>query len=53
MKCPYCGSLENKESKREELNEHTVIRRVRLCCKCERTFVTLEFCNAIHRKVEK
>ncbi|MEW6730784.1 MAG: transcriptional regulator NrdR [Acidobacteriota bacterium] len=42
MKCPYCGSTDDKVIDSRESQEGEVIRRRRECIKCSRRFTTYE-----------
>ncbi|RME64611.1 MAG: transcriptional repressor NrdR, partial [Nitrospirae bacterium] len=42
MKCPYCGSLQDKVLDSRQINDGSTIRRRRLCLQCERRFTTYE-----------
>ncbi len=42
MKCPYCGSLDNKVIDSRLSKEQTMIRRRRDCQDCSRRFTTYE-----------
>lgn len=42
MRCPYCGSLENKVVDSRSTDEGTAIRRRRECTGCGRRFTTYE-----------
>lgn len=42
MKCPYCGSLDNKVIDSRLSKEQTMIRRRRDCQSCSRRFTTYE-----------
>jgi len=42
VKCPYCGSLENRVIDKRESEDQKAIRRRRECAKCEKRFTTYE-----------
>ncbi len=43
MKCPYCGSLDNKVTDSRLKNSGSSIRRRRACLSCKRRFTTYEY----------
>ncbi|MBM3252834.1 MAG: transcriptional repressor NrdR [Candidatus Omnitrophica bacterium] len=43
MKCPYCGSLDNKVTDSRLKNSGSSIRRRRQCLSCKRRFTTFEY----------
>lgn len=43
MKCPYCGSLDNKVTDSRLKNSGSSIRRRRACLSCKRRFTTFEY----------
>ncbi len=43
MKCPYCGSLDNKVTDSRLKNSGSSIRRRRSCLSCKRRFTTFEY----------
>ena len=53
MKCPYCGSLEEKVLDSREGREGKVIRRRRQCQQCRRRFTTYERIEEIQFMVVK
>lgn len=53
MKCPYCGSLEEKVVDSREGKEGEVIRRRRQCQQCRRRFTTYERIDVIQFMVVK
>ena len=53
MKCPYCGSLEEKVVDSREGKEGEVIRRRRQCQQCRRRFTTYERIDEIQFMVVK
>ena len=53
MKCPYCGSLEEKVVDSREGKEGEVIRRRRQCQQCRRRFTTYERIEEIQFMVVK
>ena len=53
MKCPYCGSLEEKVVDSREGKDGEVIRRRRQCQQCGRRFTTYERIEEIHFMVVK
>lgn len=53
MKCPYCGSLEEKVVDSREGKEGEAIRRRRQCLVCNRRFTTYERIEEIHMMVVK
>lgn len=53
MKCPYCGSLEEKVVDSREGKEGRVIRRRRQCQQCRRRFTTYERIEEIQFMVVK
>jgi len=42
MKCPFCGSLQDKVIDSRQINDGTAIRRRRVCLQCQRRFTTYE-----------
>ena len=42
MKCPFCGSLEDKVIDSRPLEEASIIRRRRECLSCQKRFTTYE-----------
>jgi len=42
MRCPYCGNDDDKVVDSRSRNEGRIIRRRRLCLKCDRRFITRE-----------
>lgn len=42
MKCPYCGSLQDKVVDSRQIKDGSAIRRRRLCLQCEKRFTTYE-----------
>ena len=53
MKCPYCGSLEEKVVDSREGKDGAVVRRRRQCQQCLKRFTTYERIEAIHFMVIK
>ncbi len=53
MKCPYCGSLEEKVVDSREGKDGVVVRRRRQCQQCLRRFTTYERIEEIHFMVVK
>ncbi|MBZ0159231.1 transcriptional regulator NrdR [Candidatus Methylomirabilis sp.] len=53
MKCPYCGSLEEKVVDSREGKDGEVVRRRRQCRQCLRRFTTYERIEEIHFMVIK
>jgi len=53
VKCPYCGSLEEKVVDSREGKEGEVIRRRRQCQQCRRRFTTYERIDEIQFMVVK
>lgn len=53
MKCPYCGSLEEKVVDSREGKDGAVVRRRRQCQQCLRRFTTYERIEEIHFMVVK
>ena len=53
MKCPYCGSLEEKVVDSREGKDGMVVRRRRQCQQCLRRFTTYERIEEIHFMVVK
>ena len=53
MKCPYCGSLDNKVIDSRLSKEQTTIRRRRDCQECKRRFTTYERVEEIMPMVVK
>ncbi len=53
MKCPYCGSVENKVIDSRPTDEDGAIRRRRECGECKRRFTTYEKVEAISIAVIK
>ena len=53
MKCPYCGSLEEKVVDSREGKQGEVIRRRRQCQQCRRRFTTYERIDEIQFMVVK
>lgn len=53
MKCPYCGSLEEKVVDSREGKDGEVVRRRRQCLQCLRRFTTYERIEEIHCMVIK
>ena len=53
MKCPYCGSLEEKVVDSREGKDGVVVRRRRQCQHCLRRFTTYERIEEIHFMVVK
>lgn len=53
MKCPYCGSLDNKVIDSRLSKEQTTIRRRRDCQECSRRFTTYERVEEIMPMVVK
>lgn len=53
MKCPYCGSLEERVVDSREGKDGEVIRRRRQCQQCGRRFTTYERIEEIHFMVVK
>ena len=53
MKCPYCGSLEEKVVDSREGKDGLVVRRRRQCQQCLRRFTTYERIEEIHFMVVK
>ncbi len=53
MKCPYCGSLEEKVVDSREGKDGVVVRRRRQCQQCRRRFTTYERIEEIHFMVVK
>lgn len=53
MKCPYCGSNENKVVDKRETDNDVVTRRRRECLDCEKRFTTYERIESINLVVIK
>jgi len=53
VKCPYCGSLEEKVVDSREGKDGVVVRRRRQCQQCLRRFTTYERIEEIHFMVVK
>jgi transcriptional repressor NrdR len=53
MKCPYCGSFDNKVVDSRLSKEGVLIRRRRECNACQRRFTTYEKVEEIHPVVIK
>jgi transcriptional repressor NrdR len=53
VKCPYCGSLEEKVVDSREGKDGAVVRRRRQCQQCRRRFTTYERIEEIHFMVVK
>lgn len=53
MKCPYCGSQEERVVDSREGKEGEVIRRRRQCQQCGRRFTTYERIEELHSMVVK
>lgn len=53
MKCPYCGSLEEKVVDSREGKDGAVVRRRRQCQQCLKRFTTYERIEEIHFMVIK
>ena len=53
MKCPYCGSLEEKVVDSREGKDGAMVRRRRQCQQCLKRFTTYERIEAIHFMVIK
>ncbi len=53
MKCPYCGSLDEKVVDSREGKDGVVVRRRRQCQQCRRRFTTYERIEEIHFMVVK
>jgi transcriptional repressor NrdR len=53
VKCPYCGSLEEKVVDSREGKDGTVVRRRRQCRQCLKRFTTYERIEEIHFMVIK
>jgi transcriptional repressor NrdR len=53
MKCPFCGTIEDKVVDSRESREGDVIRRRRECLKCERRFTSYERIDEIPYMVVK
>jgi transcriptional repressor NrdR len=47
MKCPFCGSLENRVIDSRLSKDNTAIRRRRECLQCGRRFTTYEYVEEI------
>ena len=43
MKCPYCGSIQDKVIDSRSIQEERVIRRRRECLQCDKRFTTYEY----------
>jgi len=53
MKCPFCGSLENRVIDSRLSKDATAIRRRRECLECGRRFTTYEYVEEIQLMVVK
>ncbi|MBR2024620.1 MAG: transcriptional repressor NrdR [Clostridia bacterium] len=53
MKCPYCGSRDNKVIDSRSIEENSSIRRRRECSKCQARFNTFETVETIQIMVKK
>lgn len=53
MKCPYCGSLENKVVDKRETSGDEITRRRRECLSCEKRFTTYERVELVNITVIK
>lgn len=53
MKCPYCGSMEDKVIDSRASGEGVNIRRRRVCLKCDRRFTTYEYVESAPMMVVK
>ena len=53
MKCPFCGSLDNRVVDSRLSKDNTAIRRRRECLHCGRRFTTYEYVEEIQLMVIK
>ncbi|MBI4722563.1 MAG: transcriptional repressor NrdR [Candidatus Stahlbacteria bacterium] len=53
MKCPFCGSIEDKVTDSRDAKEGTAIRRRRECLKCGQRFTTYEYIEKVSLMVIK
>ena len=53
MKCPFCGSLEDKVTDSRDAKDNTAIRRRRECLKCGQRFTTYEYIEKVPLMVIK
>jgi transcriptional repressor NrdR len=42
MRCPRCGSTENRAANTRHSDDHTLIRRQRKCADCGKSWYTIE-----------
>lgn len=53
MKCPYCGNVDTRVIDSRPSEDHSAIRRRRLCEKCEKRFTTYEKVETVPLMVVK
>lgn len=53
MKCPYCGSSDNRVSDSRPVEETNSIRRRRICDECNKRFTTFEKVESTHMIIKK
>jgi len=53
MRCPHCGSVDDKVVDSRPSSDHTVIRRRRACLTCATRFTTFEKVGSVQLRVRK